>query len=237
MSESPEWSYDTAPDLDKSILQRLEGYPREPDLVVYGLRSMSALLIRGWMRLYHRMHVEGAEHIPAGACVIVANHQSHLDVAAVQHTLPLRRLHRAFPAAAKDYFFESVPRLAFATICVNALPFARDAAGTTTLRTCRALIQTPGNVLILFPEGTRSRDGVMGPFLPGVGSIVACSDVPVVPCRIRGAQRAWQKGTRLPRPRAVSATFGAPLTFGDRPRGKHSAQAIADELRGAVEAL
>jgi len=137
----------------------------------------------------------------------------------------------------KDYFFESVPRLAFATICVNALPFARDCAGTATLRTCSALIQTPGNVLILFPEGTRSRDGELGTFLPGVGLIVAGSDVPIVPCRIRGAQRAWPKGTRLPRPHAVSATFGAPLTFGDRPRGKQSALAIADELRGAVEAL
>ena len=67
--------------------------------------------------------------------------------------------------------------------------------------------------------------------------IVAGSDVPVVPCRIRGAQRAWRKGTRLPRPHAVSATFGAPLIFGDRPRGKQSALAIADELRSAVQAL
>ena len=234
---APEWSYDTAPDLDRSILERLEGYPREPDLLVYALRSISALAMRGWMRVFHRMHVAGAERIPARSCVIVANHQSHLDVIAIQYALPLRRLHRAFPAAAKDYFFESVPRLAFATVCVNALPFARNTAGASTIRTCRALTQTPGNLLILFPEGTRSCDGEMGPFLPGVGLIVAGSDVPVVPCRIRGAERAWPKGTRLPRPHAVSATFGTPLTFSDRPRGKLSVLAIADELRRAVEAL
>ena len=238
MEESKDWSYDTATDLDKTLLQRLEQFPREPDALVYSLRTVAALAIRAWLRLYHRFEIRGREHLPKeGSFVIVANHQSHLDAPSILSALPFRRLHQAFPAAAKDYFFESIPRLAVAAIVVNALPFSRDVFGRQSLRMCQALLKNPGNILLLFPEGTRSTTGAVAPFKPGIGAIMAGNDVPVVPCRLDGVLRAWPKGASLPRPRKVRLTIGVPLSFADRQPGRESAVEIAKELEEAVLAL
>jgi len=232
-----EWTYETAPDLEESPVKRLERFPREPDLLVYTLRSIANVLIRFWLRVYHRFGIAGRENIPKGSCIIVANHQSHLDSVAILSALPLRRLHRAFPAAAKDYFFESVPRLALAAVVVNALPFARKAKGSDTLRMCRALLKNPGNILIIFPEGTRAEGPEMGEFLPGIGHIVSGAEVPVIPCRLRGAREAWPKHTRVPRPRKVTLTFGPPVEFEQRKGGRDRARGVAAQLRDAVGEL
>src|SRR5438093_13197626 len=143
------WRYEPAPDLDQPLAERLRRFPRQPDLTVYGLRSLAALLLRGWLRLYHRLEITGREHLPAhGSFVLVANHTSHLDTLCLLAALPLRKLHRAFPAAAQDYFFVSVPRLAVAAVVVNALPFSRRVHVRQSLDLCRSLVSNPGNILI-----------------------------------------------------------------------------------------
>jgi 1-acyl-sn-glycerol-3-phosphate acyltransferase len=232
------WSYEPAADLDKSVIERLRHFPREPDMLVYGLRSAAALMLRGWLRLYHRFTISGMENLPAaGSFILVANHASHLDTLCLLSALPLRKLHRAFPAAAKDYFFVSVPRLAMAAIVVNALPFGRQSQIRQSLDLCRQLLANPGNILILFPEGSRTKTGQMGEFRPGIGLLVAGTDIPVVPCHLNGAFRAWPKGKILPRPRAVHLQIGAPRKFDHYSAGKDAAEQIGAELGKAVHAL
>src|SRR5258707_6773331 len=100
-----EWHYDPAPDLAQSLLDRLQRFPRDPDMFTYGCQSFSALLIRAWLRFYHRFEIDGLENIPRdGSFILVANHASHLDVLCLLSAVPLANLHRAFSAAAKDYF-------------------------------------------------------------------------------------------------------------------------------------
>jgi len=53
------WHYDPAVDLDLPMLERLRHFPRQPDMLVYGLRGAAALLLRGWLRLYHRLTIIG----------------------------------------------------------------------------------------------------------------------------------------------------------------------------------
>lgn len=232
------WSYESAGDLDKSVIERLRHFPREPDMLVYGLRSAVALMLRGWLRLYHRFTIAGIENLPAdGSFVLVANHASHLDTLCLLSALPLRKLHRAFPAAAKDYFFVSVPRLAMAAIVVNALPFGRQSQIRQSLDLCRQLLANPGNILILFPEGSRTTTGRMGEFRPGIGLLVAGTDIPVVPCHLNGAFHAWPKGKMLPRPRSIHLQIGAPLRFGHHSAGKDAAEQIGAELGKAVQDL
>lgn len=179
-----EWRYDTARDLDQTIVERLRRFPREPDMLVYGLRSLAALGLRVWLCFYHRLEVMGREHLPTeGSFVLVANHTSHLDTLCLLSVLPLKKLHRAFPAASVDYFFTSVPRIAIAAVVVNALPFDRKVHTHQSLSLCKELLANPGNILILFPEGTRSTTGVIGEFKPGIGLLLAGIDVPVLPCR------------------------------------------------------
>src|SRR5439155_5543925 len=74
------WRYDSAQDLDQTLIERLRRFPREPDMLVYGIRSLVALIIRGWLRTYHRFEIVGHEHLRTNrSFVIVANHCSHLD--------------------------------------------------------------------------------------------------------------------------------------------------------------
>src|SRR5437762_11955257 len=95
-------------------------------MLVYGLRSFVARIIRGLLRTYCRFEIIGEENLRNNrSFVLVANHSSHLDTVCLLAGLPLRRLHRAFPAASADYFFNSVRRTWTATVAVDALPFSR----------------------------------------------------------------------------------------------------------------
>jgi 1-acyl-sn-glycerol-3-phosphate acyltransferase len=232
------WRYDSANDLERTLVDRLRQFPREPDMLVYGLRSLGALIIRASLRAYHRFQIIGHENLRTNrSLVIVANHCSHLDALCLLAALPLRKLHRAFPAAASDYFFQSVPRLWIAAVVVNALPFARQIHVRQSLSLCGQLLANPGNVLIIFPEGTRSTTGETREFKSGIGALVAGRDVAVVPCFIDGSFRAWPKGRRLPKPTKVRLIVGAPRNYFARGTDKIDICAIAMELRSAVNEL
>ena len=207
-------------------------------MLVYALRSLVALIIRGLLRTYCRFEIIGEEYLRNNrSFVLVANHSSHLDTVCLLAGLPLRRLHRAFPAAAADYFFRSVPRTWIATVIVNALPFGRQAHVRHSLAICAELLANAGNVLIIFPEGTRSKTGELQDFKPGIGALVAGRDVAVLPCYLDGAFRAWPKGKRIPRPRKVRLIIGAPRNYAAMLPDKNSNVAIASELRAAVQEL
>src|SRR5947199_10715999 len=135
------WRYDSARDLDQTLVERLRRFQREPDMLVYGIRSLVALIIRGWLRTYHRFEIVGHEHLRTNrSFVIVANHCSHLDTLCLLAGLPLRKLHRAFPAAAADYFFQSLERLWIAAVIVNAFPFVRQTLVRQSFSLCEQLI-------------------------------------------------------------------------------------------------
>ena len=232
------WNYEPAADLDQSLVERLRNFPREPDMTVYGLRILAALTARAWLRTYHRFSVSGRENLPReGSFVMVANHASHLDALCLLSALPLGQLHRAFPAAAQDFFFVNVPRLAVVAVVMNALPFSRQTHIRQSLNLCRQLLANPGNVLILFPEGTRTTTGEMGPFKPGVGLLVAGTTVPVIPCYVSGAFAAWPKGRRLPRPHRLQLRIGAPRSYPALTPGRDAAENISLDLHQAVANL
>ena len=232
------WHYDSVPDIDQTPNNRLRQFPRDPDALVYGVRSLCALIIRALLRIYNRFEVIGHENLRTNrSLVIVANHCSHIDTLCLLAALPLRKLHRAFPAAASDYFFQSVPRLWAAAILVNALPFARQARVRQSLSLCRELLADPGTILVIFPEGTRSTTGEVAGFKSGIGALVAGRDVEVAPCFIEGSFRAWPKGKRFPRPRKIRLVIGSPRNYRRRGTDKIDICAIAAELRQAVSEL
>ena len=232
------WRYEPTADFDRTPVERLKDFPRQPDLLVYAARTVANVFIRALLWIWHRFEIIGRENLPAGGSfVLVANHGSHLDAVAMLAALPLRKIHRAFPAAASDYFFTNISKLVFSAVVVNAMPFDRKENPRRSLELCRQLLEAPGHVLILFPEGTRTPDGVMARFKPGIGFLVAGSEIPVVPCYLEGAYRAWPKGKWVPRPRKLKLVIGTPRIFSDRAPEKNDALAIADELREAVLAL
>src|SRR6185369_14776396 len=232
------WHYEPTADFDKAPIERLKNFPRHPDLLIYALRSLVHVAIRIVLRLWNRLEIAGREHLPPeGSFVLGANHSSHLDAPALLSALPLRKIHRAFPAAASDYFFTSLSELVFSAVVVNAMPFDRKENPHQSIVLCRQLLETAGHILILFPEGTRTPDGTMGKFKPGIGFLVAGTSFPVVPCHLSGAFRAWPKGRWIPRPRKLKLVIGPQLQFHERRPEKNDAIAIADRLYEAVSAL
>jgi len=233
-----EWDYEPTADFDKTPLEKLATFPRHPDMLVYAVRMAMHAAVRMWLRVYHRFRVIGREHLPLDRpFVMVANHASHLDAITLLSALPLLRIQHAYPAAAKDYFFTSMPKIAFSAVVINAMPFDRKENPRESLTLCRELLETPRHVLILFPEGTRSTSGELGTFKPGIGFLTAGTDIAVVPCFLEGGYRAWPKGAFLPRPRKLTLRIGEPLTFAEASADKDGAKLVAARLRDAVEAL
>jgi 1-acyl-sn-glycerol-3-phosphate acyltransferase len=105
------------------------------------------------------------------------------------------------------------------------------------LSLCAHLLQKPGNILIYFPEGTRSRGLEPGEFKPGVALLAAGRDIPVVPCHLAGTHAALPKGAWCPRPKTVRLTIGKPRVYAHLPATKESAKQICCELRDAVRSL
>lgn len=233
----PDWQYRPARDHGLTPAGRLRSAAREPGLGSMALAAAWRGLVRTYLRLFHRFQVAGCEHLPPAPFVVVGNHSSHLDALSVGAALPRALARRAFAMAAGDTFFTSVPGAAFAAYAINALPVWRGATTGTDIDGWRARLVEDGAVLILFPEGTRSRTGAMGRFRPGIGALVAGTEVPVVPCHIAGAYAAWPPGRSWPRPGSLQLRFGPALRFADAEADRDGALAVAAACEAAVRTL
>jgi 1-acyl-sn-glycerol-3-phosphate acyltransferase len=233
-----EWEYHPPPDIDETVSEHLRNFPRQPNMLMYAIRSIVALLLRGWMRVFHRMHIEGRENLPeSGSFVLVCNHTSHLDTLCILCSVPLKRIHRTFPAAAADYFFSSLPRSAVSAILINALPFDRKVKGAESLTVCSQLLDNEGNILVIFPEGTRTTTGDMGRFRSGIGRLVVGTDLAVVPCHLGGGMKAWPKGKAFPRPHRLRLRIGTPRTYAHLAKTSESVREICRDLQESVAEL
>jgi len=233
-----EWHFDPAADRDAAQIDRLRRLACEPGSLFSGMRSISAVALRFWLHVYHGLTVVGRRNLPVDrSFLLVANHASHLDTLCLLRAMPLDRLNHVFPVAASDYFCVSAVRSLVAKVVVNALPFDRNFAPWESLSVCANLLEMPGNVLIFYPEGTRSGNPVPGEFKPGIALLAAGRDIPVVPCHLAGTHAALPRGAWVPRPKAVRLTIGTPRVYPHLPATKASAKQICRELRDAVISL
>ena len=232
-----DWQFRPARDHGLSTGDRLRSMGRERGLGGLVLGAAWRGLVRMYLRLMHGFRVEGRELLPKPPFVVVANHSSHLDALSVAAALPRAMSGQAYALAAGDTFFTSLAGSAFAAYAVNALPVWRKRTTARDLDGMRQRLMEDGAVLILFPEGTRSRTGDMARFQPGIGALVAGRDVPVVPCHLDGAFACWPATRRLPRPGPLRLVFGAPLTFADTPATRAGMAHVAQESEAAVRSL
>jgi 1-acyl-sn-glycerol-3-phosphate acyltransferase len=224
-------------DAEGAFVQRFRQSAIDRHKLFNGFRALAALVLRAWLRIYHRFEIVGHEQLRTNrSLVIVANHCSHLDTLCLLAALPLAKLRHAFPAAASDYFFRRVPRTWMAAM-INALPFGRKAHLRRSLSICSEVLGKPGNILIIFPEGTRSTTGEMQQFKIGIGALVAGRDVTVVPCCLQGTHRAWPKGQRFPRPRKIRLIAGTPRTYVSCGNDRTDLCFITSDLHDAIQHL
>ncbi len=153
-----------------------------------------------------RVRVEGAENIPAGVCVFVANHVSNLDPPAVVPAIP-----RRIALLAKKEVFR-IPILSRAMRLANFVAVNRadpESAAASLLEAVEHLRN--GVSYLVFPEGTRSPDGRLRPFRKGSFVMAIQAGVPVVPISVIGTQKLMRKGEWAVRPGEVVVRFGPPV--------------------------
>src|SRR5580692_10182293 len=154
---------------------------------------------------YFRWHVYHPERVPLqGSVILAANHASFLDPPLVGSALP-----RDINYLARKTLFR-YPGLGWILRTVNAVPVDRDGGGAAGLRAILDRLHAGGGI-ILFPEGTRTRDGKLQPARSGVGLTVIKSEAPVVPVRVFGTFEAWGRTITIPRPYRVSVKYGQPM--------------------------
>lgn len=232
------WQYEPAKDQHLPPEERLKSLRRETGLLAFLAQAVWRLLMKVYLLGYHRLTVRGGQRIPRRApFVIIANHSSHLDALTLATALPWKVRQRAFPIAAGDVFFQTNASAFFSAMALNALPMWRKRCGPHALDDLRDRLLNEPAVYILFPEGTRTRDGKMGNFKPGLGRIVAGAPVPVVPCYLDGAFRALPPGQRFPKPAKLTLHVGEPLSFADAPASKAGWVEITARLEAAVRTL
>lgn len=154
--------------------------------------------------------VEGRGNIPVNRNFIVAaNHSSHLDMGLVKHALePFGRNLRTL--AARDYFFDDSYRRIYFENFTNLLPIDRHGSLKKSLRlACEAI--HGGESLLIFPEGTRSREGVMAPFKPAIGYLSLSEGVDILPMYLGGTHDALPVGAFIPKQRDLWVRIGAPI--------------------------
>ncbi len=232
------WQYRPAADHGLEPTQRLRSLQREAGLAEHVAQSFWRLLTRCYLRIYHRLAIDGVEHLPkSGPFVMVANHASHLDAVTLAASLPWHLRESVFPIAAGDVFFEKPVVSMFAAFMLNALPMWRRSCGAHAIQELQDRLVHDSAIYILFPEGTRTRDGQIGRFKSGVGMIVGGSEVPVVPCYLRGALEAFPAWARCPAPKKLRLTIGKPLRFGEIENDREGWAQIARALEHAVREL
>ena len=206
------------------------------------VRALARKTMSAGFRLYLGFKVEGLDNLPNnGAFIIVSNHVSHLDTAAILVALGHRSL-RVHPMAAVDYWFAKATRRWFVTSCLGAIPFDREGRVAESLALAAGVLEQD-QALLFFPEGGRSATGQMQPFKRGIGLLVLAAGVPVVPTRVEGTFDALPKGRTFLRRRPVRVRFGVPILPDDYLRGATKASAmeasrrVSTDLEKAVEAL
>jgi long-chain acyl-CoA synthetase len=173
------------------------------------------------MGFYHRVmrtKVSGRAFIPQNRNVLVAaNHSSHLDMGLVKYALG-EYGRGMISLAAQDYFFESGKwRKAYFENLTNLVPISRTGSLRQSLRLAGSLIDE-GKVLLIFPEGTRTPDGLIHEFKPAVSHLALQHQVDVLPVWIGGTYAALPKGAFAIRRRDLTVRIGPPLEYAELKR-------------------
>ena len=191
----------TRPDGNSLQPTRLDCDPTQPNRVWRFCRRLARVVFPVWFRFKAR----GLERIPqAGAALLVINHQSFLDPLLVGVNLS-----RPISYLARDSLFR-VPFIGWILRNTYVMPVNRQAPSSSSLRLAADRLSR-GFLVAIFPEGTRSNNGKMGPLKPGFIVLLRRADVPVIPVGVAGTGAAMPRGSLFPRPKACRVVFGEPI--------------------------
>ena len=204
-----------------------------------------SLLTKAQMGFYDKMMkptVYGRAFIPHNRnTIVVSNHASHLDMGFVKYALGSYGSSIVGLAAA-DYFFEGKIKRTYFDQLTNLQAFDRKTNLRQALREASETIES-GKTVLIFPEGTRSKDGQIHEFKATAGHLALTTRTDILPIYLGGTYDSWPKGQRIPSKREIDAHIGPPLRIADLERLteglklRAAAIAVAKLARMAVLAL
>jgi 1-acyl-sn-glycerol-3-phosphate acyltransferase len=180
-------------------------------------RSLSKRLWYDWLQiccrltavLVFRIRCRGREHVPAtGGALVLSNHQSHLDPVLVGLACD-RRLNYL----ARATLFGFAP-FRWLINSLDAIPLDREGLGLGGIKETLKRLKRE-ELVLMFPEGTRTKDGEVGRLKPGFCALARRAAVPLVPVGIEGGFDAWPRSQPLPLPAVIHIQFGDPLLPAD----------------------
>lgn len=203
-------------------------------------QTAQMLLLKPTLLRLLRVHIHGLSNLDGleSPFIVFSNHSSHLDAALILSALPNRLSRSVATGAAGDFFFDSWWKSASMGLFFNAFAIDRGKSGKKgdkngkAQRGMAAALLSDGVPLLIFPEGTRSRNGAMGPFKPGVASLAIAHGAPALPIALVGAYAAWPHNQKnLPRHRPeVHVVIGRPMN----PRQGEIAHEFNERMRRQV---
>ena len=201
----------------------------------HGLRYLVLHAIRFVLRLVLGVEVNHGDRLPkSGPMIVAANHNSHLDALVIMSMFPSHLWSHLRPIAAADYFLENGPVLAWlARRILHIIPVQRQHSEGKRqfLKDCSEALHQ-GQILILFPEGTRGEPEQLSEFHNGVACLAKRHpQVPIVPIFLYGLGRALPKGSLLLVPFICQVRVGQPLHWAGNKHG------LMEQLRQQLHVL
>ena len=205
---------------------------RAPDFVYKAVKAFLRLLCFA----YFRVRVEGADRIPkTGAVIVAPNHRSFVDFLVVGTTATRRK---AFFMAKDDLWKSKLLGRLLETF--GAFPVNRAGADRLALDRAQAVLEQ-GELLILFPEGTRRSGPKIEDLHEGAAFLAARTGSSIVPVGVGGTSAAMPKGAHVPRPVKVRLIVGSPIAAPERGGGGRVARskvhAVTEQLRSELQDL
>lgn len=164
--------------------------------------------------LVGRPRIYGADRLRRlpGPVVIAANHSSHLDTPYLLSCLPLRHRHNTVVVAAADYFYSNTLKATLVSLAFGTIPVERKGEKSASTARIHRLLDQGWNIL-LYPEGTRSRDGIINPLHKGAAMLAEQHEAALVPVGIHGTHEALPPGTSWPRRHPITVRIGEPVPW------------------------
>lgn len=209
-----EWSYENEQWVKlPAYLKHLPLFTRHLDLMSMVIRHFWALFLKYvFFKTYIRLKVVGDYHPifkQYPRMLVISNHASHLDAVSIAASIPFRYWRDLFIAAAKDYFFTNPLFTFFSQHCLGAIPINRKDKKGEAIKLISTLLTTLDRIwLILFPEGTRSKDGKIHDFKRGVSIFSERTQTPILYLYLEGNGELWPKGAIFAKPGKLTIHVG-----------------------------